>query len=137
MMFYTGGERSANDILREQKGSIPNKTATMLQMRDQAYELSSRLRSEGFDSYFAEYLSAGWQMKKTLAGSISNGWVDECYNRAMNAGALGGKLLGAGGSGFLLFYVPEERQDAVRQALGLKELHFAFSSYGTRIICSD
>ena len=137
MMFYTGGERSANAILREQKGSIPDKAATMLKMRDQAYSLSDRLRAEGWGGFFADYLAEGWEMKRTLAGGISNPWVEECHARAMAAGALGGKLLGAGGSGFLLFYVPEERQDDVRRALGLRELHFTFSSYGTRIICSD
>lgn len=137
MMFYTGGQRSASQILSEQKESIPDKQAILLHMRDQAYELNERFRKEGFGDFFAEYLSDGWEHKKTLAGGISNPTIDSYYDKAMEAGALGGKLLGAGGSGFLLFYVPEERQEAVRQALGLRELYFRFSSYGTRIICSD
>ena len=139
MMFYTGGERSANAILSNQKSKMKesDKVATYLKMRDQAYDMRDWLRTHDFGSHFADYLREGWEMKKTLAGGISNEWVNECYEKAMAAGALGGKLLGAGGSGFLLFYVPEQYQEDVRQALGLKELHFMFSSYGTRIICSD
>lgn len=137
MMFYTGGERSANTILKEQKKAIPDKAMTLCKMRDQAYDLSNRLRNEGWGRFFGDYLAEGWEMKRTLAGGISNPWVEECYEKGMNAGALGGKLLGAGGSGFLLFFVPEEKQNDVRRALGLRELHFMFSSYGTRIICSD
>ena len=139
MMFYTGGERSANSILASQKSQMKNedKVATYLKMRDQAYDMRDWLRDGEFGHHFADNQRDGWEMKKTLAGDISNGWVNECYEKAMEAGALGGKLLGAGGSGFLLFYVPESCQSAVRKALGLKELYCAFSSYGTRIICSD
>lgn len=139
MMFYTGGERSANSILQEQKNGMKaaDKTATMIKMRNQAYDMRDWLRRDGFGPHFSDYLRDGWEMKKTLAGGISNVWVNECYEKALSAGALGGKLLGAGGSGFLLFYVPEEYQANVRKTLGLRELHFTFSSYGTRIICSD
>ena len=137
MMFYTGGNRSANAILQQQKAAMPDKTATLLKMKEHAYDLSDRLRGEGFGSHFAETLAEGWELKKSLTGAISNNWINECYERAVAAGAKGGKLLGAGGSGFLLFYVPEERQRDVRNALDLKELHFTFAPYGTRIVCSD
>lgn len=137
LMFFTGGEHSASKILAEQKAEMGGKTAAMLRMRDMAYELRDHLDAEGFDDSFAETLREGWEIKRTLSGGISNPRVNGLYERGMEAGALGGKLLGAGGSGFLLFYVPEERQAAVREALGLKELYFTFCKYGTRIVCSD
>ncbi len=137
VMFYTGGEHKTAQILAEQKKEMSRNEATMCRMRDQAYSLKEDLETNGFNAYFGELLSEGWRLKRTLAGSISNSGIDELYRKGLEAGALGGKLLGAGGSGFLLFYVDEERQDEVRKNLDLKELPFTFTSYGTRIICCD
>lgn len=137
MMFYTGNERSANSILAQQKKDMPSKVQTLCAMRDQAYSLNEELIRNGFTEQFGVALKSAWEMKRTISGGISNLRIDELHKAAMDAGAVGGKLLGAGGSGFLLFYVDENKQDAVREAVGLPELDFRFSKYGTRIICSD
>ena len=74
-------------------------------------------------------------MKKSLTSGISNGIVDEMYNKGIEAGALGGKLLGAGGAGFILFYCPKDRQQAFRERMGnLSELKFRFDNFGSKII---
>jgi len=80
-------------------------------------------------------LHKGWLYKKELANGISNEFIDQHYQKAISNGAVGGKLLGAGGGGFLLFYVPENKHQKVRQALkDLKELKFRFDNKGTNII---
>ena len=82
-----------------------------------------------------EILDYNWKIKKTLANGISNCFFDEIYDRAIKAGALGGKLLGAGGSGFFLFYVPEEKQEKFRKEMkDLPELEFKFDHQGTTVI---
>jgi D-glycero-alpha-D-manno-heptose-7-phosphate kinase len=80
-------------------------------------------------------LDAGWRHKRTLSDRISNGEIDALYERALDAGAVGGKIAGAGGGGFLLLFCPPDRQSAVRQALAhLKELPFALERDGTKVI---
>jgi D-glycero-alpha-D-manno-heptose-7-phosphate kinase len=80
-------------------------------------------------------LNQSWELKKRLAGTISNGYIDEMYDTARRAGAIGGKIAGAGGGGFLLLYVPYECQSDVRNALnGLQELPFRLESDGTKVI---
>lgn len=137
MMFYTGGTRSASNLLAKQKESIQSKEQQMLTMKELANDYYQHLKNRGLDNELGLALDRGWEIKKTFQSGISNPRLNEYYEKAIQAGALGGKLLGAGGSGFLLFYVPEEKQDDIRGALGLKEMPFAFSKYGTRIICSD
>ena len=84
---------------------------------------------------FGKLLDYTWKLKRGISSGISTGSIDEQYDRAMKAGALGGKLLGAGGGGFLLFYVPKEKQDAVKKALeGQMYVPFKFENEGTKII---
>ncbi len=134
LLFYTGITRPAGAILSEQKQDIANKMSILKQMKDLAVEVRDALTAGELDT-FGKLLDDGWQLKKQLAGSISNGDIDAHYRAGLNAGALGGKLLGAGGGGFLLFYVNPEKQDAVRRAMGsLKETTFSFEPQGSKII---
>ena len=84
-----------------------------------------------------EILHEGWLLKRRLASTISNPLIDEYYDNAIKAGAVGGKLLGAGGGGFFLFYCEPRDQNAVRRALDLRELKFNFDSEGSKIIYVD
>ena len=84
---------------------------------------------------FGRLLDKSWRLKKQTGNKVSTGSIDELYEKALAAGALGGKLLGAGGGGFLLFYVPEERQPAVMQVMDkLMHVPFEFENGGTRVI---
>jgi D-glycero-alpha-D-manno-heptose-7-phosphate kinase len=107
----------------------------LLAMRDQAKELRALLQN-GFDpKAFAGVLDAGWQLKRQLASSITNDRIDLWHRRAMEAGALGGKLCGAGGGGFLLFVVAPDRQEAVRQALSdLTEIRVGYEAHGSSLL---
>ena len=87
---------------------------------------------------FGRLLNETWVLKRSISSKISTDYIDECYEKAMNAGALGGKLLGAGGGGCLLFYVPEENHESVRRVFsGMHEVRFHFENDGTQIICND
>lgn len=134
MLFYTGMTHSASKVLKEQKANIQNKLAIMDEMREQADWLHSKLEKDGFGSYFGELLRDGWEKKKQLSGGISNPVINELYERGLAAGAVGGKLLGAGGGGFLLFYCDEDKQDALRAALGLRQMVFRVARYGSRVV---
>lgn len=134
MSFYTGITRRSDSILGEQKENIAQRRAVLRQMKQIAYSAREELLSGNVDC-LGELLDASWQMKKQLASKISNGSIDEIYQTARRAGALGGKISGAGGGGFLLLYCPYERQDAVRQALHpLQELPFKIEPHGSKVI---
>lgn len=135
MMFYTGQLHSASAILREQSSNITGgeKERNQLKMCDLARELRDELQHNNIDA-MGEILNEGWQLKRTLANGISNPVIDEYYELAIKNGALGGKLLGAGGGGFLLFYVPEKRQSEVRSALKLVQMPMAFDRQGSSVI---
>lgn len=134
MLFYTGVTRSADNILEEQKGNIPDKLAVLREMKEMAYMARDELRAGNVDA-IGELLHESWQMKKQLASRISNGSLNEMYETARNAGALGGKITGAGGGGFLLLYCPHRRQESVRYALrGLQELSFTMEADGSKVI---
>jgi D-glycero-alpha-D-manno-heptose-7-phosphate kinase len=106
-------------------------------MRELAYRMRGLL-SEGDVDGIGELMHENWMLKRTVAGDVTNPVVDEAYDRARSAGALGGKLLGAGGGGFLLVQAPESRHGAVRTALAdLREVPFRFASSGTRILVVD
>lgn len=134
IMFYTGLTRSAGTILKEQKSNTDSHIATMTQMKRQADWLKDKLTTEGFGSYFGEMLQEGWERKKLLSGGISNPLINELYEKGKRAGALGGKLLGAGGGGFLLFYCDEDKQEQLRQTLGLQQMYFRVARYGSRVV---
>lgn len=111
MMFYIGGTRSANEILQEQNNNTLKNLVCLDRMRDQALELFNGLYK------MPQILNVGWKLKKSLASGISNSKIDEIYDKAIAAGAQGGKVLGAGGAGFILLYCPVEQQPLVRNAL--------------------
>lgn len=134
MMFYTGIRRSADCILEKQSAESSKKLDILNYMRNQADEMKKLLIEEGFNDKFAVMLDKAWQKKKTVTDGISNLEIDEYYKAAINAGALGGKLLGAGGGGFILLYCDESKQDAVRKAIGLRELDFRIARYGSRVV---
>ena len=137
LMFYLGDTRSASKILSEQKKATKSQRVTenLHRMVGLAEELRIELQSGRLDS-FGDILHRGWMYKKELASGISNERINSIYESGMAAGATGGKLLGAGGTGFLLLCVPDEAaRESVRQALGeLREFEFQFESEGARVI---
>lgn len=136
MMFYTGDTRSASVILKEQSKNISggDKEKAMIKMCEITKKLKVELEKNNVN-YLGRALHENWLIKRTLANSISNPDIDEWYEIAIKNGATGGKLLGAGGGGFLLFYVPKNKQKQVREALGmLDEIRFGFDWQGSTII---
>lgn len=139
LMFYLGGTHSASEILREQSANTSHgeKVRAQIRMCDVARILKEELQKNNIDA-MGELLHENWMLKKSLASGISNGLIDDIYERAMNAGASGGKLLGAGGTGFMLFYVPENRQACVRKVLtDLREMDFEIDNSGASIVYVD
>lgn len=135
VMFYTGNTRSANDILSEQKKNISkaDKTANLIEMCKLAENMKAALEANDLSS-FGNFLNDGWQLKRTLASGISNPDIDLAYETAMKNGALGGKLLGAGGGGFLLFYCEPEKQEQLRVALKMNQMKFEFEHDGASVV---
>ncbi len=138
MMFYTGINRFASDILKEQIQKTQDKkihtelTDIHNMVKEGITILTDTDRS--LDD-FGKLMHNAWMAKRSLSSAISTSHLDDIYDRARAAGALGGKLLGAGGGGFYLFYVPIEKQVAVNAALSdIKEVKFNFETEGTRII---
>lgn len=134
LLFYTGVTRKADVILSEQKDNIDSQVETLDRIRAQAQEVRDALL-EGVMNRVGRILDTGWRNKRQLAGRITNSAIDSMYDRALDAGASGGKIAGAGGGGFLLLYCPPDRQAQVREALSdLKELPFALERDGTKVI---
>jgi len=136
LMFYLGSTRSASSILAEQKVNISNelKIKNLHKMVKLSEELKKELENKNIDS-MGDILHRGWMYKKELASQISNDKIDYYYDLAIKNGAAGGKLLGAGGSGFLLIYVPLSKQKSVRNVLTeLYELNFSFENEGSKVI---
>ena len=134
MLFYTGLTHSAGTILSEQRENIKNRMEILNGMREQADWLRIQLRETGVGPYLGELLRNGWEKKKLLSGGITNPEIDALYYRGLEAGALGGKLLGAGGGGFLLFYCDRDKQNQLQEALGLPQLTFRVARYGSRVV---
>lgn len=134
LLFYTGVTRKADGILSQQKENIAAKAATLDRMKAQTDEIFSALM-DGKPNKVGDILDEGWRNKRQLAERITNTEIDAMYEKALAAGAGGGKIAGAGGGGFLLLYCPVETQSAVRAALyELKELPFALERDGTKVI---
>jgi D-glycero-alpha-D-manno-heptose-7-phosphate kinase len=137
LMFYTGDLRSASRILSEQSANIAadgEKARAQLEIRKLTDVLHKELVHDNIDALGA-VLHAGWEEKRKLASGITNPLIDAAYEAALSAGAAGGKLLGAGGGGFLLFYVPEHRHNAVKNALAhLTYMEFSFGKSGSSVI---
>ena len=133
--FYTGGTRSASRILEQQQKSTSERMEFLTLMRNQADEIREVLINGRELDLFGELLHAGWQLKRQITGGISNPEIDAWYELARQAGAIGGKLLGAGGGGFLAFYVRPERQRHVKEALHeLRQVRFDYEPQGSKIV---
>jgi D-glycero-alpha-D-manno-heptose-7-phosphate kinase len=136
MMFYTGMIRSAGEILSKQTKETGNKIEHLTKMRDLAGKMRDILiRDDNHMDKFGELLHEGWTLKRGIVSDISNNVINSYYERALKAGAIGGKLLGAGGGGFILLYCPEKKQADVRKELAeLQELPFKLEPQGSKII---
>jgi D-glycero-alpha-D-manno-heptose-7-phosphate kinase len=135
MLFYTGRQRAASDVLSGQRAAIIEGSAieALLGMRQLAYEMREVLGRGDVDGV-GPLLDRNWELKRSLVGGLSDTQVDEWYRRAREAGASGGKLLGAGAGGFLLVMAAPEQQASVRSALAdLREVPFHFAARGTQI----
>jgi D-glycero-alpha-D-manno-heptose-7-phosphate kinase len=138
LMFYTGTSRMASDIAGEKIKAIPNKTAELHRMRRMVDEAIDILNRGDDINDFGRLLDETWQIKRQLSARVAPAFVDQIYTTAMGAGALGGKLLGAGGGGFMLFFVPPERRTDVLAALDhLLVVPIQFESSGSEIIFYD
>lgn len=139
LMFYIGGVHSASAILKEQCRNVKtvDKAKVQHKMCGLTRTLKEELQKNNVDA-IGELLHENWMLKMSLASGISNPLIDETYERAVAAGALGGKLLGAGGAGFMIFYVRPDRQEAVRSALShLREMDFELDNSGASIVHFD
>jgi D-glycero-alpha-D-manno-heptose-7-phosphate kinase len=138
MLFYSGIKRTASNVADSYVNTLNDKRRQLRIMKDMVDEAISILSSGQDIRGFGELLHEAWQAKRSLSGQVSNSYVDELYETARKAGAIGGKLIGAGGGGFVLLFVPPERQQAVRDALtGLICVPFKFEFSGSQIIFCD
>ena len=134
MLFFTGISRTASEIAAQQIMNIPHRQKELSAMYAMVTEALRCLKADDFMG-FGRLLDESWQIKRTLSNKITTPGVDDIYNKALKAGALGGKLLGAGGGGFVLVFAEPDRKPAVRQALaGLLEIPFKFETLGSQII---
>lgn len=134
LLFYTGITRKADSILSKQKANIEPRLSTLDTIRNQAHEIYEALTNCNMNRV-GRILDANWKHKRQLADRISNNTIDALYEQALDAGAMGGKIAGAGGGGFLLLYCPPDRQASVRAALSeMKELPFSLERDGTKVI---
>ena len=134
LLFYTNKTRSSSDILHEQKKKIGTKTKELKRIRELAFEAKKHI-SNGAEDDLGLLLGEGWEVKKRLASNITNGDIDGLYKKALDAGAVGGKISGAGSGGFLLLYCPMEKQDSLRDTLkAYRELPFLLSRDGSKVV---
>jgi D-glycero-alpha-D-manno-heptose-7-phosphate kinase len=136
LMFYTGRQRFASQILAEQKANTKSAAVrdVLKRMVDSVWEAQAAVY-EGKLERFGTILDKTWRLKQTLASNVTNSEINGLYETGLNNGAIGGKLLGAGGSGFLLFYCDKSRQQQLRTALShLRELKFRFDTEGSKVI---
>ncbi|HEX8962655.1 MAG TPA: kinase [Rhodocyclaceae bacterium] len=135
LLFFTGMQRHASEIAGEQIRTLKDRASELREMTKVVYEARDILASEAPLEEFGRLLHEQWQLKRSLSRLISNDTIDDIYARAIGAGAIGGKLLGAGGGGFMLFFVRPELQPAVKKALdGLLHVPFRFDVTGSQII---
>ena len=135
LMFWTGHQRDANDVLEEQSKNVEHELDRMRRMRDQVDTLQGLLQNGPLDvRAVGELLDEGWRMKRELASHITTDGIDARYEQALAHGAYGGKLCGAGNGGFLLFLAPPERHTELRSALAdLVELPVSEEAHGSAI----
>jgi D-glycero-alpha-D-manno-heptose-7-phosphate kinase len=134
LLYYTGITRQADSILAEQKEKIPDRKQILRELRKMSYVVREELCAGNLDS-IGHLLHESWMLKKQLASNITNGQIEEMYEAARNAGALGGKVTGAGGGGFLLLYCPFENRAKVRKAMArYREIPVRLEPDGSKII---
>ncbi len=134
MMFFTGFSRIASQVAAQQVENIPNKKKELTTMFGMAQEAVNVLNSNDLVR-FGRMLDEAWKIKRSLSSKVSTPHIDELYEAAISAGALGGKVLGAGGGGFVLFFVEPQNQQKVRERLkNLLEVPFKFENLGSQII---
>jgi D-glycero-alpha-D-manno-heptose-7-phosphate kinase len=135
-LYFTGFSRTASEVAKEQLKATPNRQKELTEMHQMVDEAEAIVTNPNRPlDEFGRLLHLGWQLKRSLTQRISNSSIDEIYEAGLSAGALGGKLLGAGGGGFMLFFVPPAKKEALR--LRLKNLlcvPFAFSDRGSDVV---
>ncbi|MBP6343394.1 MAG: kinase [Candidatus Omnitrophica bacterium] len=134
MMFFTGFSRTASEIAAHQVSNIPNKKKELSDMYNMVQEAVKVLNGNDI-CRFGKMLDESWKIKRSLSNKIATPYIDELYESAINSGALGGKLLGAGGGGFVLLFVEPHNKAKVRERLkDLLEVPFRFENLGSQII---
>jgi len=136
LMFYTGIQRKTSSILNEQKKNIHSKGkfSALKKMVQLVWNLRDALHQGNLDE-FGNLLHQNWQLKKQLTSKISNQLINKIYDKGLKNGAIGGKLLGAGGGGFVLFYCDERNHERLRRAMkNLRELKFKFDNEGSKLL---
>lgn len=139
ILFFTGRTRKASDLLAKQSENIKynNKRNLISDMVGLTYEMKNLMEKDDIDS-IGELLDKNWKLKKQLASNISDSEIDHLYNKGIKAGAQGGKLLGAGNGGFLMFLAPQEKHSEITKSMrGLKKISFNFDNTGSKIVFSD
>lgn len=137
LLFFTGNTRDSRKILKEQSDNIENKMKMLDKLVMTCDKVYEELESGNVD-IVGEELKRTWEIKKSLSSGISNEAIDKMYDTAINNGAMGGKILGAGGGGFMLLYVKDDKKEAVRKAMSkYKEVEFNIDNQGSRIIFVD
>jgi D-glycero-alpha-D-manno-heptose-7-phosphate kinase len=135
MLFFSGLSRTASDVVTEQMKKTSINVPNLNRMKDLVDEAHKILISDRNLNEFGELLNSTWELKKSLSSKVTNSEIDAMYSKAMKAGAVGGKLLGAGGGGFMSFYVKKENQEAVKVALkGYLHIPFDFDFDGSKIV---
>ena len=135
ILLYTDQQRDADSILKKQSEGSADKMTVLRAMRDLAGELRTTMGGQGDLQDFGRILHEGWELKRSLGFGITNQGVDDWYKAARANGAMGGKLLGAGGGGFLMVMAPPETHEAIREAVGRpRELPFRIDRRGSRVI---
>jgi D-glycero-alpha-D-manno-heptose-7-phosphate kinase len=139
IVFYTGRTRSASSLLSEQSDNMKrdDKRELMSNIVSLAYDMRSLLENNDIEP-LGELLDQNWQLKRQMTAGISDQEIDNWYNKGIQAGATGGKLLGAGGGGFIMFFAPKEKHAKITEAMkGLQRVPFSFDNSGSEIVFSD
>jgi D-glycero-alpha-D-manno-heptose-7-phosphate kinase len=135
VLFYTGETRGASSILKKQSDQIQTKMGALREMKKLVFDFKKVIEDNGSIDSLGRILHQGWELKKSLSPEIPNGKINEYYERGLKAGAFGGKILGAGGGGFLMFFIhPDKKTALINELQGLKILNTEFDPHGSRII---
>ena len=138
MLFFTGFQRNASDIASTYVAKLTEKSGSLRTLRSMVYECISILQNELPIRQFGKLLHQSWEIKRKLGSTISSNRIDALYDSIMSAGALGGKIMGAGGGGFLLVCAEPNKQERIRYELrNLVYVPFKFEDRGTHILVSN